>query len=203
MPPKRCQSTTVAPAAASIELSQNDSKKRRLSNRSLAPPVVQTAASSRPKRASRALHVGKESPESEPSEGVRKRTSGANTGKTKREEDSKASSAPATKPKNNKGVQPAAIKSIQHGSGPPVSADGIETEPSNKRTVNDPQDEEDDSKSYWLMKAEPESRIEKGVDVRFSIDDLRDATEPEPWDGKLLVIPSHAPPETNIFWVCR
>jgi hypothetical protein len=37
--------------------------------------------------------------------------------------------------------------------------------------------------SYWLMKAEPESRLEKGVDVKFSIDDLRDAKEPEPWDG--------------------
>ncbi|RAH82782.1 DUF55-domain-containing protein [Aspergillus japonicus CBS 114.51] len=37
--------------------------------------------------------------------------------------------------------------------------------------------------SYWLMKAEPESRMEKGVDVKFSIDDLRERTEPEAWDG--------------------
>ncbi|RMZ78120.1 hypothetical protein DV738_g3979, partial [Chaetothyriales sp. CBS 135597] len=36
---------------------------------------------------------------------------------------------------------------------------------------------------YWLMKAEPESRIEKGVDVKFSIDDLKAKTEPEGWDG--------------------
>ena len=35
------------------------------------------------------------------------------------------------------------------------------------------------------MKAEPESRLEKGVDVKFSIDDLRKATKPQPWDGKL------------------
>ena len=40
-------------------------------------------------------------------------------------------------------------------------------------------------KSYWLMKAEPESRFEKGVDVKFSIDDLREAGKPEAWDGKL------------------
>ncbi|QGA20289.1 hypothetical protein EYB26_007991 [Talaromyces marneffei] len=40
-----------------------------------------------------------------------------------------------------------------------------------------------DGKSYWLMKAEPESRIVKGVDVKFSIDDLRATREPEPWDG--------------------
>ncbi|KAK0610173.1 PUA-like domain-containing protein [Bombardia bombarda] len=33
------------------------------------------------------------------------------------------------------------------------------------------------------MKAEPETRLENGVDVRFSIDDLRAKTEPEPWDG--------------------
>lgn len=40
--------------------------------------------------------------------------------------------------------------------------------------------------SYWLMKAEPESRIEKGKDVKFSIDDLKNATEPEAWDGKMI-----------------
>ncbi|KAH8777632.1 PUA-like domain-containing protein, partial [Diaporthe sp. PMI_573] len=38
-------------------------------------------------------------------------------------------------------------------------------------------------RQYWLMKAEPESRIENGVDVRFSIDDLAAKSEPEPWDG--------------------
>ncbi|CAD0093193.1 unnamed protein product [Aureobasidium mustum] len=43
-------------------------------------------------------------------------------------------------------------------------------------------------RSYWLMKAEPESRIEKNangddVDVKFTIDDLRSRTEPEPWEG--------------------
>lgn len=43
-----------------------------------------------------------------------------------------------------------------------------------------------DSRSYWLMKAEPETRFEKGVDVRFSIDDLRGCLEPEPWDGESL-----------------
>ncbi|OTB17738.1 hypothetical protein K445DRAFT_56599, partial [Daldinia sp. EC12] len=34
-----------------------------------------------------------------------------------------------------------------------------------------------------LLKAEPESRFENGVDVKFSIDDLASRTEPEPWDG--------------------
>ncbi|KAF9769927.1 hypothetical protein IL306_012584 [Fusarium sp. DS 682] len=40
-----------------------------------------------------------------------------------------------------------------------------------------------DGQWYWLMKAEPESRIENGVDVKFSIDDLKAKTEPEGWDG--------------------
>jgi predicted RNA-binding protein with PUA-like domain len=35
----------------------------------------------------------------------------------------------------------------------------------------------------YLLKAEPESRIEKGKDVKFSIDDLRNTTKPEPWSG--------------------
>jgi hypothetical protein len=46
----------------------------------------------------------------------------------------------------------------------------------------------DTGRSYWLMKAEPESRLEKGVDVRFSIDDLAAAQEPEPWDGMFSLI---------------
>lgn len=37
---------------------------------------------------------------------------------------------------------------------------------------------------YWLMKAEPDTRIEKGIDVAYPIDKLAKATEPEPWDGK-------------------
>jgi hypothetical protein len=41
----------------------------------------------------------------------------------------------------------------------------------------------DSERNYWLLKAEPESRFENGVDVRFSIDDLAARTEPEPWDG--------------------
>ncbi|ORY67141.1 PUA-like domain-containing protein [Pseudomassariella vexata] len=38
-------------------------------------------------------------------------------------------------------------------------------------------------KTYWLLKAEPETRLENGTDVKFSIDDLASRTEPEPWDG--------------------
>lgn len=51
---------------------------------------------------------------------------------------------------------------------------------------NENENEESDGPSYWLMKAEPESRMEKGKDVKFSIDDLEAASGPEAWDGKLL-----------------
>lgn len=52
--------------------------------------------------------------------------------------------------------------------------------------ASDDETEEDspDGPSYWLMKAEPDSRIEKGNDVKFSIDDLKKASEPEAWDGE-------------------
>lgn len=43
-------------------------------------------------------------------------------------------------------------------------------------------------KQYWLLKAEPETRLENGVDVRFSIDDLAAKTTPEPWDGEYSVL---------------
>jgi predicted RNA-binding protein with PUA-like domain len=36
---------------------------------------------------------------------------------------------------------------------------------------------------YWLLKAEPLPRIENGVNVAFSISDLRACTKPEPWSG--------------------
>ncbi|KAL8778682.1 MAG: hypothetical protein Q9213_007296 [Squamulea squamosa] len=53
-----------------------------------------------------------------------------------------------------------------------------------EKTLNEDDEEDDpDGPSYWLMKAEPDSRVEKGKDVKFSIDDLEKAVEPEAWDG--------------------
>ncbi|KAI6714787.1 hypothetical protein PZA11_005080 [Diplocarpon coronariae] len=50
-------------------------------------------------------------------------------------------------------------------------------------TATDPHGQAPTARQYWLLKAEPESRIEKGKDIKFSIDDLAAKTEPEPWDG--------------------
>ncbi|KAJ5778131.1 hypothetical protein N7520_001377 [Penicillium odoratum] len=66
----------------------------------------------------------------------------------------------------------------------PANGAGTTTEPTSKLEASaSTVPEEDGVRSYWLMKAEPESRLEKGVDVKFSIDDLAAADSPEPWDG--------------------
>ncbi|OJI81280.1 hypothetical protein ABZX51_010522 [Aspergillus tubingensis] len=58
------------------------------------------------------------------------------------------------------------------------------TEPTSSTTKTETVDTTPfEGRSYWLMKAEPDSRLEKGVDVKFSIDDLAARKEPEPWDG--------------------
>ncbi|KAJ5173033.1 hypothetical protein N7492_005626 [Penicillium capsulatum] len=64
---------------------------------------------------------------------------------------------------------------------PPSGTDSVidtKPEPSSSTPLRD-----NTGRSYWLMKAEPDSRLEKGVDVKFSIDDLAAAETPEPWDG--------------------
>ena len=55
--------------------------------------------------------------------------------------------------------------------------------PAEEAAAEEEADVNGEGPAYWLMKAEPESRIEKGKDVKFSIDDLEAATEPEGWDG--------------------
>lgn len=37
-------------------------------------------------------------------------------------------------------------------------------------------------RKYWLMKAEPDSRVVKGKDVKFSVDDF-EAARATPWEG--------------------
>ncbi|KAG6895640.1 hypothetical protein C0992_000252 [Termitomyces sp. T32_za158] len=35
---------------------------------------------------------------------------------------------------------------------------------------------------YWLLKAEPDSRLVKGKDVKFSVDDF-ESVKTSPWEG--------------------
>lgn len=88
------------------------------------------------------------------------------------------SEAPSTTPKRGRGRPRKSLATEQ-------SADVVEPK---AEPVASSDSNVDTGRSYWLMKAEPESRLEKGVDVKFSIDDLAAAKEPEPWDGMSAVI---------------
>lgn len=67
------------------------------------------------------------------------------------------------------------------------SEETAEPAPATKKEDEGNGDERKDSeRRYWLMKAEPESRIEKGKDVKFSIDDLAAMKEPAGWDGGMF-----------------
>ena len=75
------------------------------------------------------------------------------------------------------------IKAAHNGSEKPNVSIEVPTRPKDEANVEPEVEENTDDPSYWLMKAEPESRIEKGKDVKFSIDDLKAAKSPEGWDG--------------------
>ncbi|KAI0454615.1 PUA-like domain-containing protein [Xylaria acuta] len=64
-----------------------------------------------------------------------------------------------------------------------AKAKGAGTKPVETPKTNAGETSHSSDRWYWLMKAEPESRFENGIDVRFSIDDLASRTDPEPWDG--------------------
>lgn len=86
--------------------------------------------------------------------------------------------------KNPVGVNEVAMARVNEVAMANGSSDrGRQAAKTSEASIEHSDDEDTGRPSYWLMKAEPESRMEKGVDVKFSIDDLRAATEPEPWDG--------------------
>lgn len=113
-------------------------------------------------------------------------------------------SKPIAPPKKPKGYKAASSKVSKSATGPkkPAAKRGRPpkvTVPTANGTANghdldsDPEDQADEpcdqdaptDLQYWLMKAEPETRMENGVDVSYPIDKLAAATLPEPWDGKL------------------
>ena len=58
-------------------------------------------------------------------------------------------------------------------------------ESSSKKSVESEKNSSDDPEyTHWLMKSEPESRFEKGIDMKFGIDDLiACADSTSCWDG--------------------
>ncbi|KAI1264689.1 DUF55-domain-containing protein [Xylariaceae sp. FL1019] len=93
--------------------------------------------------------------------------------------DSTPASKPKSRPRANKSdkLTPTPVDAEPDAASKPKSTTkGKANKPTTTASTNE-------GTWYWLMKAEPETRIERGVDVRFSIDDLASRTEPEPWDG--------------------
>jgi hypothetical protein len=68
------------------------------------------------------------------------------------------------------------------------SEDKAKATPSKSTSTGSAHERGSDEECFWLMKAEPESRLEKGIEVKFSIDDLAATTKPEPWDGMLHLL---------------
>ena len=148
--------------------------------------IEPTASSSRPSRASLSEAAAPRS--------TRSSISGKSAPDPPTKKATKASDKVAAK---NSVPKVKAIASRKRGKSAKTSVHGEETTASEgKSTVvvdvpfrEKPAEAEDEAEvngegpAYWLMKAEPESRIEKGKDVKFSIDDLEAAKEPEGWDG--------------------
>lgn len=77
-----------------------------------------------------------------------------------------------------------ATTAAKRGPKPEIPEKGTETEAEDFiEGLTQDSEQDADGLQYWLMKAEPNTRIEKGVDVAYPIDKLAEATEPEPWDG--------------------
>lgn len=149
--------------------------------------VVETAAASRPKRAAAGTNATKKSA----SKDAKGTATGVAAKSAKSAKSTKAATAKSAE--RAKSVKAAKFAPTSKAYGTAIngrrgSAVSVEIETKNKEDIDDKpnQDEEDEEgdHSYWLMKAEPESRVEKGKDVKFSIDDLKAATKPEGWDGK-------------------
>ncbi|KAI3339454.1 PUA-like domain-containing protein [Ustulina deusta] len=93
--------------------------------------------------------------------------------------DAAANTATRTsKEAGSKPKTPRKVKATQKAQTKHTGAKPVETPKANGDDTSNPPD-----RWYWLMKAEPESRFENGIDVKFSIDDLVSKTDPEPWDG--------------------
>ncbi|KIV94597.1 hypothetical protein PV10_02349 [Exophiala mesophila] len=119
-------------------------------------------------------------------------TSKSNTSKKQAQDAKKTVNAPKstnTSPKRTSNKNTSITKNRQDAetkyeskSGPSQEMDA-ESGAKDNADLTHPVEGIDQDIQYWLMKAEPESRIEKGHDVKFSIDDLAAKSEPEGWDG--------------------
>ena len=152
-----------------------------------------TASSSRPSRTSLAIAAAPRSTRSSISEKSTPVKQSKNTAKAsvnglakKPAEKIAAKVIPTGGRKRRKAAKSATDE--EEGTTPEVKSNVVIDVPLRGKPAANVETEEDaepkyEDPAYWLMKAEPMSRIEKGKDVKFSIDDLKAAKEPEGWDG--------------------
>lgn len=114
-----------------------------------------------------------------------KKSAGSPAGSSKAVDEESAQTARAPTAKKGGGGEPRKVGRPKGPVPPPKSNPAADTD--DGLTADEAPD---DGRQYWLMKAEPESRVEKGVDVKFSIDDLMEK-DVEGWDGQRL--PSSLP----------
>lgn len=89
----------------------------------------------------------------------------------------------APKVQKGKGMKPGAAQAKRDNNAKPVVADTLNTTATVIDAATEEENVDEHGRHLWLMKAEPDSRIENGKDVKFSIDDLAACTTPEPWSG--------------------
>ena len=173
-------------AQANLSATAPAAKRGRRANGRLAEP---TAAASRSRRDS-AVSVNAPDPDSHTTRGAVKKTSAKDISNTKKPA-TKVAATPKAKSKAKVGRKPKGRTSettngqseAQRSRRSSISVEIPVRQRSEQEKDEDEDDEDEVGRAYWLMKAEPDSRIEKGKDVKFSIDDLQNATEPEGWDG--------------------
>ena len=173
---------TAPPAKRGRRLSDNGNKKTK---------VNKTATSSRPKRLSisaanapRSLRSSNSAPTT-PSTPTKKVTKTSVNGSVTKSTTKRVSTKGRQRGKQSEKAAVPKEETIAAQNGGQKANISIEvpTRTKSEADVESEVEENPDGPSYWLMKAEPESRIEKGKDVKFSIDDLKAATSPEGWDG--------------------
>ncbi|RDW78223.1 DUF55-domain-containing protein [Coleophoma crateriformis] len=100
-------------------------------------------------------------------------------------EEKSLTAKPAKKPKKESGAEAATTIGVNNSKQTEGKSHEDDDKSSESKSVAQSQVSKPTStgRQYWLMKAEPESRIERGHDIKFSIDDLAAKKEPEPWDG--------------------
>lgn len=201
MAPKKRKIDAVGATLPAKSSSSSPRKRARLNAKT---PAIETAAASRPKRGSGSPAAASATATSRASAGRARgktdkaakipsklgdRSTTAKSGvssKGKRKSASVEDPEVATK-KAGRSSKKESTKSgaARRGSEVSVQIDpnGVAAQSGDQVGIEEEEDDDDDDAQYWLMKAEPESRVVKGVDVKFSIDDLAAADKPECWDG--------------------